>query len=921
MEINICSLMGLISVFELEQKGKFVEAYDEIQKLAGNEAKIGLMFKIHMQITEGRYQGIEKKLEVGWKRHKKQDGDLYKLALLTNCLHFSLTTSKLREIRNLIYLGREFRKKFKSSKDHLTNLWLGRFLLYLGRIEYEAGKFDTSLSFLTESIPHFEFINAKFDYANTIQNFGSIYSKRGLLDDALAYFNQGIVINQEINNRYLEAKLLNNIGISYAKQGQLGKALKFFSDALSIRSEIGNNYEKAFVLNNIGLIQDKLGKYTLAIDSFDKAEGVAITVGNESQTALISMNRGNVYQKTGKLTKALNIYQQSLATNLDLGNQYNVGLCLLNLGNVHYRMGDLDLALDYYDQSLDKWRDVSDLYHMGLSFYNIGLVYYRRGSYDNAIESFTDALNINLKSENSQQNAKIISFIGRIQLINGNMSEAQINFERALEEWSLLDNRDQMSRIYREIGSLYKTQGNYIRAKKYFQDSLAIREELGNSLEISINLFDLFNIAIDLSLFEEAEHLQSRLEAIGLKIQHREVTLRTQLSKAIMLQHSERIYSIGEAYKIYNEIINSDVVDINYQKSAMIYLCEYFLTEYRAFGNERISQDISILIEKLFNLANSQNNYILLVDALLLHSEKSFIEMDLSTALFNLELARQMSETKNLQQHIVKISAKQLEINNILDQGKIEIAQGSKGSKEYLDYIREKEQKRNQFEMYVHDINNLLTINVTSAQLILELDDAPDPVKAYAKLVVQSGENLRDMTHRMLETRQIENKSFEIKLQSLSPLPIVDQRVELYRSRAEIYSIEFDTLHDSEESSITADYSIFIRVLDNLIGNAVKFSPDGTTIRISSSVLDNKWIFNISNEGKPIPLGFQKRLFLKYEKMHQSTHRVERGFGLGLAFCKKSVEMMKGSISVVSPLPGEHHGTQFVVELPLSDPS
>ncbi|MHA2403814.1 MAG: tetratricopeptide repeat protein, partial [Candidatus Kariarchaeaceae archaeon] len=516
-EIYIGLFMGLVSVFELEQKGKFVEAYEEIQKLTGNEAKIGFMFKIHMQILEGRYKGIEKKLKIEWTRHKKQDGDLYKLALLTNCLHFSLTTGKLREIRNIIYLGREFRKKFKQSKDHLTNLWLGRFLIYLARIEFEAGKFDDSLSFLTESIPHLEFINAKFDYANVIQNFGSIYSNRGLLDDALAYFNQGVVINQEINNRYLEAKLLNNIGISYAKKGQLGKALKCFSDTLAIRSEIGNNYEKAFVLNNIGLIQDSLGKYSLAIDSFDKAEEVANTVGNESQIVLIDMNRGNVYQKIGKLSIAVNIYEKTLARNLDLGNQYNVGLCLLNIGNVHYRMGNLDLALDYYDQSLDKWRDMSDLYHMGIIFYNIGLVYYRRGSY------------------------------GKIHLIKGNISEALLKFEQALEEWSILGNKPLISKIYREIGSLHKAQGNYILAKKYYQDSLVIREELGNYLEISSNLFELFNIAIDLYSFEEAEHLLSRLETIDANIQHREVTLRTQLSKAMMLQHSERIYSIGEA--------------------------------------------------------------------------------------------------------------------------------------------------------------------------------------------------------------------------------------------------------------------------------------------------------------------------------------------------------------------------------------
>lgn len=101
------------------------------------------------------------------------------------------------------------------------------------------------------------------------------------------------------------------------------------------------------------------------------------------------------------------------------------------------------------------------------------------------------------------------------------------------------------------------------------------------------------------------------------------------------------------------------------------------------------------------------------------------------------------------------------------------------------------------------------------------------------------------------------------------------------------------------------------RVLTNLLENAVKFSPDGSEIRLEAHVVDGDAVVHLHNAGPSIPVAEQERIFDKFYRLHSQSGA--RGTGLGLAICKGIVEAHGGRIRVEN----DADGVAFRVTLPL----
>ncbi len=106
------------------------------------------------------------------------------------------------------------------------------------------------------------------------------------------------------------------------------------------------------------------------------------------------------------------------------------------------------------------------------------------------------------------------------------------------------------------------------------------------------------------------------------------------------------------------------------------------------------------------------------------------------------------------------------------------------------------------------------------------------------------------------------------------------------------------------------------QMLDNLIGNAIKYTPKDGTIRISLRAEDRQLIFEISDTGPGIPLNEQFRIF---EKFYRASNVLNgpKGSGLGLAIVKSIVENHQGRVWVKSTL---GNGSTFMVVLPVYEP-
>jgi signal transduction histidine kinase len=111
---------------------------------------------------------------------------------------------------------------------------------------------------------------------------------------------------------------------------------------------------------------------------------------------------------------------------------------------------------------------------------------------------------------------------------------------------------------------------------------------------------------------------------------------------------------------------------------------------------------------------------------------------------------------------------------------------------------------------------------------------------------------------------------------------------------------------------VKADVGLLTRVLQNLLHNAYKFSPDGGVVRVSATAVEpGRAALSVRNEGTPITPEELPALFRRFTL--GAAGRGGRGTGLGLAFCREALKLMGGEIAVSS---GGQAGTVFTVLLP-----
>ncbi|MFO8006298.1 MAG: ATP-binding protein, partial [Candidatus Brocadiia bacterium] len=150
---------------------------------------------------------------------------------------------------------------------------------------------------------------------------------------------------------------------------------------------------------------------------------------------------------------------------------------------------------------------------------------------------------------------------------------------------------------------------------------------------------------------------------------------------------------------------------------------------------------------------------------------------------------------------------------------------------------------------------------------------------------------------------------------------LVDKCCRLFRREAEERDITFEAITPAEIPAVYADEEAVIRVLNNLIGNAFKFTPEGGTIRVSveggGRRAEQRGFVSVtvSDTGVGISLEDQEKVFGKFTQVGANLTDKPPGTGIGLAICREIVEESGGKIWVQSA-PGE--GSTFGFTLPLA---
>ncbi len=224
------------------------------------------------------------------------------------------------------------------------------------------------------------------------------------------------------------------------------------------------------------------------------------------------------------------------------------------------------------------------------------------------------------------------------------------------------------------------------------------------------------------------------------------------------------------------------------------------------------------------------------------------------------------------------------------------------------------------YSMISHELRTPVS-SINASLLALEdgsVTKLSPPGAKLVKIALSNCKRLIGLINNILDWKKLQAGKFKLQLQPWPAEEIIDTVIQEITPVAVLRKIKLEKQIVST-TKIVMDPDRIAEVLTNLVSNAIKFSPDGTTVSITLECGDStcsRIKYSVSDKGCGIASENMSKLFLQFQQLDSSERRPKAGTGLGLAICRAIVELHRGQIGVESK-PNE--GSTFWFSLPELD--
>lgn len=234
----------------------------------------------------------------------------------------------------------------------------------------------------------------------------------------------------------------------------------------------------------------------------------------------------------------------------------------------------------------------------------------------------------------------------------------------------------------------------------------------------------------------------------------------------------------------------------------------------------------------------------------------------------------------------------------------------------------EQEKEERERRLFVSNVSHELRTPLTSVKSYLEaLDDGAlsEPVAPdFVKVSLNETNRMMRMVTDLLSLSRIDNETsqLDIELTNFTAfITFILNRFDKIKSQSNEGSKKYELIREYPITPIWVeiDTDKMTQVIDNILNNAIKYSPDGGKIKVGMKTTDAQLIISISDEGLGIPKKDLPRIFDRFYRVDKARSRAQGGTGLGLAIAKEIVKQHKGFIWAKSEY---GKGSTFTIVLP-----
>ncbi|MDE6381042.1 MAG: HAMP domain-containing histidine kinase [Muribaculaceae bacterium] len=219
-----------------------------------------------------------------------------------------------------------------------------------------------------------------------------------------------------------------------------------------------------------------------------------------------------------------------------------------------------------------------------------------------------------------------------------------------------------------------------------------------------------------------------------------------------------------------------------------------------------------------------------------------------------------------------------------------------------------------------HELKTPISTISLAAQMLNDdsVRKSPETLHHISEVINAESKRLRFQVEKVLQMSVLEN-SRALNFRTVDANKIIASVVSTFKLKVERFGGSLSFINDADESMIHVDEMQFTNVIFNLLDNAVKYRNEDVepVLSVKTSDVDGKRLrIQIRDNGIGMKKEDLKKIFEKFYRVHTGNRHDVKGFGLGLAYVNRMVNVFKGTITVESEL---GKGSEFTIELPLAE--
>jgi len=571
-----------------------------------------------------------------------------------------------------------------------------------------------------------------------------------------------------------------------------------------------------------------------------------------------------------KPLNALKILKEVLKESINENDHENSVIARFNLAITYLILGNYFDSLNNFFTCLNVLDPVKDKKLKAEILRGIGTNYFRLYDYKEAIKYYYLSEQVSIESSNYQNLHSIYQDFGslynRLHLYKKALEYCLISLDIA--EQCEIDEAIQTSMM--SIGACYYQLGNEEKALTYLNDSLKYSmnpfAEANAYHFISMTKYDAGDLdeAVKIANKQITICRQNNFfefEALGLRMLG-DIDNRNEDYSSALLKYEEAVDLLNKAgekqikFTLFKRIIDLNIIS----------------------GN---TENVISLYKKLYEEHTD-------------HLEK------------NIQLKIEQLDVEYETQKIKKEYEKQKESNSILSKALNDVSRLNNQLHDLHD------EKNSLMGIVAHDLKNPIQSILSSAKLINSNKNEPEFVDEMLDNIKDQSKRMVNLINILMDYRAIEEGNIKLKISNFSNREIISKLIKNTEVFAVNKGINIINEAAAEEQYIKTDFLLLYQVLENLVTNAIKFSPEGKNVYLKFEKKDEKFIFRIIDEGPGFSDEDKIKLYSNFAKLSAKPTGNESTTGLGLSIVKKLCNILDADIQLDSKI---NCGAAFTITL------